>query len=73
MYKVPFRSIMCPTLISWIKSTIWVHLVIKLFPCSIDLASDGLLDLYKADNKEMYRQYEFMIDKASRIQLNGKI
>ena len=68
MWKVPFRQVVCPTLKSCVKYTIWCHLVIRIFPCAIDFASDGLLSLYKQDNKTMFEQYEFVVDRALETQ-----
>lgn len=37
--KVPFRQVYCPDFKSWLRATIWCHVVLRLFPDVIDVGS----------------------------------
>lgn len=69
-YKVPFREVYCPSARNWLKELVWIFLVIKLFPCCVDLASDPLAGYYLHDPKgplAFFEQYRFMIRRARRL------
>lgn len=31
-WKVPFRQVYCDTLLTWLRATIWCHVVLRLYP-----------------------------------------
>jgi len=35
-WKVPFRQVYCDTFWRWVKSTVWCHIVIKVYPNASD-------------------------------------
>ena len=67
MYRVPFRQVYCDTIGSWLKETIWCHLVIKLFPYVADLGSDGLRSSYLGNPELFYEQYRWLILRANEM------
>ena len=64
MYKVIKRSIYCETFVSWLKTNLWCHLIIKIYPNVIDLQSDSLVELYLEKPNEFFKQYKWMLLKV---------
>lgn len=70
-WKVPFRSVYCDSFRSWLKQTFWCHVVIKVFPHLIDLASDPQLHEMVDSPEFFHEQYRGFISRAMRAQ--GKV
>lgn len=69
LYKVPLRQVYTQTFKDWLKSTIWCHLVLKLFPFARDLGSDSLLPTYIDHPDRFYEQYESTLIEANQERL----
>lgn len=57
-WKVPFRQVYCDSFVNMLKQTLWCHLVIKVFPCVVDVAYGPL------DPQDFVKQYAFMFKRA---------
>lgn len=56
MYKVPFRSIYCDTISSWVLEIFWCFVVLKIYPRAhnlnpIDKDSNGSYDCPYCNSK----------------------
>lgn len=64
-WKVPFRAVYTTTFTDWVKSTIWCHFVIRVFPHSVDLRTDALVDLYLKRPETFYDQYKWALERVA--------
>lgn len=69
-WKVPFRQVYCDTFAGWLKSLLWIFVVMKVFPHARDLGGDALVDHYHEDPKAFYDQYRSVL---SRVSLERKL
>lgn len=63
-WKVPFRAVYVSNFSGWVKSTIWCHFIIKLFPHAVDLGSDALVDHYLKRPELFYDQYQWVLERV---------
>lgn len=61
MYKVLFRQIYCDTFRTWLRAMFWCHVVIRIFPEAIDLASDVLVEHYLEEPGAMGEQFRYRL------------
>lgn len=57
-WKVPFRSKFCDSFRGMLKSTVWCHLVLRLFPNVVDLDQGPL------DREHFLKHYEFALRRV---------
>jgi hypothetical protein len=64
MWKVPFRQVYCDLFLDMVRQTFWCHVVIRVFPRAVDLASDALHEVYRDRPEAMYEQYQSFLGQA---------
>lgn len=64
MWKVPRRSILCESFTDMLRQTFWCHVVVRIFPFARDISSDSLLEMYVAEPRSFFEQYEHLIVDA---------
>jgi hypothetical protein len=66
-WKVPRRQVYTHNFKSWIKETLWCHLVLKLWPNIIDLGSDPLRSEYVENPQMFLDQYKWLIYRVNGL------